>query len=96
MPTNEQITQAISDKEVKLFTLFLVQKRRINLEIKDIIEEQYGLSAFPEKTSEAMAYVQFQMNNAPTYSPTQGFVSGTMFPSLNKPFYGSKCGAQSD
>ncbi len=75
---------------------FLLIERRMKLEIKDIINEQYGLSKFPDKVSEAMAYVPFQMNNAPTYSPSQGFVSGTMFPSLNKPFYGSKCGVHSD
>ncbi len=66
------------------------------MEIKDIIKEQYGLSEFPDTVSKAMAYVPFQRNNADTYSPTQGFVSGTMFPSLNKPFYGSKCGAHRD
>lgn len=68
----------------------------MELEIKDIINEHYGLSKFPEKTSEAMAYVPFQMNNAETYPPTQGFSAGTMFPTLNKPFYGSKCGGHND
>lgn len=66
------------------------------MELTEIIKEQYGLSKFPEKTSEAMAYVPFQPDNAPTYSPMQGFASGTMYPTLNKPFYGSKCGAHSD
>lgn len=66
------------------------------MELKEIINEQYGLSKFPENTSEAMAYVPFQMNNSPTYTPMQGFASGTMFPSLNKPFYGSKCGGPID
>ena len=66
------------------------------MELTEIIKEQYGLSSFPEKTSEAMAYVPFQPDNAPTYSPMQGFASGTMYPTLNKPFYGSKCGAHSD
>lgn len=68
----------------------------MELELKEIINEQYGLSKFPENTSEAMAYVPFQMNNSPTYTPMQGFASGTMFPSLNKPFYGSKCGGPID
>ncbi len=66
------------------------------MEIKDIISEQYGIPMFPTEVSEAMAYVPFQPMNPPTYSPSQGFVSGTMFPSLNKPFYGSKCGAHND
>ena len=66
------------------------------MEFTEIIKEHYGLSRFPEKTSEAMAYVPFQPDNAPTYSTMQGFASGTMYPTLNKPFYGSKCGAHSD
>ena len=66
------------------------------MELNEIIKEQYGLPRFPEKTSEAMAYVPFQPDNAPTYSPMQGFASGTMHPTLNKPFYGSKCGAHND
>lgn len=66
------------------------------MEIKEIISEQYGIPMFPSVTSEAMAYVPFQQYNSPTYSPAQGFVSGTMFPALNKPFYGSKCGAHND
>ena len=66
------------------------------MELTEIIKEQYGLSRFPENTSEAMAYVPFQPDNAPIYSPMQGFASGTMYPSLNKPFYGGKCGAHSD
>ena len=71
-------------------------ERRMELEIKEIIKEQYGLSEFPDRVSEAMAYVPFQRNGADTYAPIQGFSNGTMFPSLNKPFYGSKCGVQSD
>lgn len=66
------------------------------MELKEMINEQYGLSKFPEDTSEAMAYVPFQMNNSATFSPAQGFASGTMYPSLNKPFYGSKCGVHND
>ena len=68
----------------------------MELEIIELITDQYGISKFPERTSEAMAYVPFQQNNSPTYTPTQGFTTGTMFPSLNKPFYGKKCGEHSD
>lgn len=68
----------------------------MNLEFTEIIKEQYGISRFPENTPEAMAYVPFQPENAPTYSPMQGFESGTMFPTLNKPFHGSKCGVHND
>ncbi len=66
------------------------------MEISEMINKQYGLSEFPENTSEAMAYVPFQMNNAKTYTAAQGFSAGTMFPSLNKSFYASKCGGSND
>ena len=66
------------------------------MEITAIIKDHYDLSAFPQSTPEAMAYVPFQMNNSATYTPMQGFASGTMFPSLNKPFYGNKCGVVND
>lgn len=66
------------------------------MELTEIINEHYGLSKLPENPVEGMAYVPFQMNNSPTYTPIQGFASGTMFPSLNKPFYGSKCGGHND
>lgn len=66
------------------------------MELTEIIKEQYGISKFPENVSEAMAYVPFQPENSATYTPMQGFASGTMFPSLNKPFYGGKCGVHND
>lgn len=39
-----------------------------------------------------MAYVPFQESNPKTYSPVQALDAGTVFPALNKPFYGNKCG----
>lgn len=64
-----------------------------------MIDEIYGLvkenrnelSALPKDTVVAMAYVPFQCDDR-LYSNEQGFVSGTMFPVLNKPFkgYGDK------
>ncbi len=57
---------------------------------KDVMTS-YGLSPLPSKTVEAMAYVPFQPNGAETYTVTEGFEAGTMYPSLNKPFYGAKC-----
>lgn len=66
------------------------------MELTEMITEQYGISRLPETTMEAMAYVPFQKNNAPTYTPAQGFTAGTMFPTLNKPFYGIKCGGSYD
>lgn len=55
------------------------------------IMNDYGIPALPKVTNEAMAYVPFQPNDPKTYGAVQGFESGTMFPTLNKPFYGSKC-----
>ncbi len=64
-----------------------------------MIEELYdwtpsdknSISALPKDTVVAMAYVPFQLDDR-LYSNEQGFVSGTMFPVLNKPFkgYGDK------
>lgn len=54
----------------------------------------YGITPFPADTSEAMVYIKYQPNEAKTYPPAQGLESGTMFPSLNKPFYGSKCSGE--
>lgn len=59
---------------------------------KDIfsnIEKEYGISAFPKDTVDAMAYVPFQQDSN-IYSAQQGFVSGTMFPVLDKPFLGNE------
>lgn len=52
---------------------------------------EYGVKPLPEITSEAMAYVPYQPNGADTLDPLQGFEAGTMFKTLNKPFYGKKC-----
>lgn len=52
---------------------------------------EYGVKPLPSVTSEAMAYVPYQPNGADTLDPLQGFEVGTMFKSLNKPFYGKKC-----
>lgn len=68
------------------------QKGELNWILKKIISQQYGIPCLPKRTSEAMAYVPFQQFDSPTYSPLQGLESGTMFPVLNKPFYGKKCG----
>lgn len=61
-----------------------------------MIEEIYSfdnmnktMPKFPKDATDAMAYVPFQSNDK-MFSTEQGFVSGTMFPVLNKPFKG--CG----
>ncbi len=60
--------------------------------IEQKVMEQYGLSPLPKKTSEAMAYVPFQPNNAETYAVFRGFEAGTMYKSLDKPFCPDTCG----
>ncbi len=55
-------------------------------EIYNIFKERKnGISPIPKDAAEAMAYVPFQ-NDDQLYSKEQGFVAGTMFPVLNKPF----------
>lgn len=48
-------------------------------------ERTNELSPIPKDAAVAMAYVPFQ-NDDKLYSKEQGFVAGTMFPVLNKPF----------
>lgn len=60
----------------------------------DAIEKimiDYGIAPLPNSPVEAMAFVPFQPANPKLYAAVQGFESGTMFPTLNKPFYGGKC-----
>ena len=52
----------------------------------------YGIKALPDDTVEAMAYVPFQPYSPEMCKPVLGYENGTMFRSLNKPFYGGKCG----
>jgi hypothetical protein len=66
------------------------------VEIIDSVLESYGLSPFPKKTSETMAYVPFQQYNSKLYSPAQVLEGGTAYPVLNKPFYGGKCSGGND
>lgn len=66
------------------------------MKLDEFITQQYGLEKFPKNTPYAMAYVPFQALATETYSPDQGFAAGTMYPNLNKPFFGSKCGESND
>ena len=59
--------------------------------IENEIFQSYGISPIPKDYTEAMAYVPYQGNDPKLYSIAQGFENGTIFPSLNKPFYGQKC-----
>ena len=61
------------------------------MEIFDVAMVKYGLSPLPKDAVEAMAYVPFQQYNSKLYSPAQALESGTAFPVLDKPFYGSRC-----
>jgi hypothetical protein len=73
------------------FALASHKQRRIKLNIDDIFLS-YGISPIPKDYTETMAYVPYQSNNPKFYSVNTGFEAGTIFPTLNKPFYGSKCG----
>ena len=46
-------------------------------------------SAFPDDPALAIAYVRWQqLDNV--YEPEDGFLHGTIFPDLDKPFYGRR------
>ena len=44
---------------------------------------------FPEDPALAIAYVRWQEMGC-VYEPEDGFAHGTIFPDLNKPFYGRR------
>ncbi len=67
------------------------KEEKSSKDMAGMVNSQYGiLPPFPAKTVPTMAYVPFQQQGA-MYGAEQGIVSGTLFPVLNKPFYGSKC-----
>jgi len=66
------------------------------MKLAEIMEKQYGIEMLPDTPVYAMAYVPFQGERVRVFSPDQGFMLGTMFPALNKPFYGAKCGDPDD
>ena len=61
------------------------------MDIINSVMESYGLTPLPDKTVEAMAYVPFQQYDSKLYKPAQALESGTAYPVLDKPFFGSKC-----
>ncbi len=56
-------------------------------DIYDFSDNNNSFPQIPKDATVAMAYIPYQ-NNDSLYSNEQGFVSGTMFPILNKPFKG--------
>ena len=72
------------------------QRKETEMKLSEIIEKQYGMELLPDTPVYAMAYVPFQSEKAKVFSPDQGFMLGTMYPALNKPFYGKKCGDADD
>ena len=60
------------------------------------IMKSYGIAPLPEDTQEAMAYVPFQSNSPLLCKPHLGYENGTIFKTLNKPFYGQKCGVSNN
>ncbi len=65
--------------------------------MKKLMNTDFRIPPFPEKTPVAMAYVPYQ-NAGTLYSPEQGIAAGTMFPELNKPFapHSAKGGMDND
>ncbi len=66
------------------------------MEIVESVMESYGITPLPNNAVEAMAYIPFQQYNSKLYSPSQALESGTAYPVLNKPFFGSKCSGGKD
>ena len=66
------------------------------MEIIDIAMKDYGIPPIPETVAEAMAYIPYQQQNSKTYTPAQALESGTVYPVLDKPFFGGKCSGGKD
>ncbi len=66
------------------------------MKLTELVEKQYGIPMLPKETPYAMAFVPFQQEEPKTFSPDQGFMMGTMYQALNKPFCGGKCGDDND
>ena len=49
----------------------------------------HTMTAFPEETAYAIAYVKWQ-ELSEVYEPEEAWKCGTLFPELNKPFYGRR------
>lgn len=62
------------------------------IEQKVLEQDMKPLPPMPLIRPNAMAYVMFQPENAPLYSPANGIEAGTMFPDLDKPFLGKYAG----
>ena len=48
------------------------------------------ITPLPSDTALAMAYVPYQQQIREVYTPQEAFDNGTLFPELNKPFYGDR------
>ena len=49
----------------------------------------HGRSAFPDDPALAIAYVRWQ-ESVNVCEPEEGYLRGTIFPDLDKPFYGRR------
>ncbi len=72
-------------------TNVITVERRKKLDLIRETMNSYGIPPLPAKVVAGMAYVPFQPNGAETYSPVRAFEAGTMFPCLDKPWYGGAC-----
>lgn len=48
--------------------------------------QSYGITAFPNDATLAMAYIPFQQTEATYIDENNSLNAGTVFPMLNKPF----------
>ena len=51
--------------------------------------KQQAMTPFPQDTAYAIAYVRWQ-ELGDVYEPEEAFAKGTLFPCLDKPFYGRR------
>ena len=56
------------------------------------IMAEYGVTPLPKDTTEAMAYIPYQPYEPEMCKAMLRYENGTLFRTLHKPFYGSKCG----
>lgn len=65
-----------------------------NLRVYDTCNPQWQPSCpkttLPNNTTVTMAYVPYQLD-ANAYCPEVALQNGTLFPALDKPFFGGKC-----
>lgn len=81
----------MSDKEYDVTVIFTnLKKRGRKMEKQECRNICKTMPHLPECTVVAIAYVPFQ-TDLETYTSEEALCNGTLFPVLNKKFYGGKC-----